>query len=202
MNFLEIQNAVLTDRFREPKRAAAKRWINYRYGRVWASEDWAFKRQIATVTLNSGAQSTALTGFHRILGLWDSSTGSLYSEIDPIRPEDYYGKTAVTQASPTGFTIVGNTIYFDRAASGAKSYQVIGELAFTELSADGDVPLLPAEFHYLLVPGAIAVGLREENDPTWKEVEADFQAAFDDMKKGYLTQVRNYRDHYPSWPNP
>ena len=200
MDFLELQDSVLEERFGEHRRADVKRWINYRYGRLWSTEDWAFKRAIGSVTLPNGQNTVALTGFQRILGLWDASVVPYTSVMDAIRPEDFYARAGEFRTIPLGFTLIGNTLHFDRQASGNRTFTIVGELAFEELVADGDVPLIPVEFHQTIVSGASAQGLREENDPTWKDLEADFQAGVDDMKKGYLNTVRHYADHAPSWP--
>jgi hypothetical protein len=42
--------------------------------------------------------------------------------------------------------------------------------------ADDDQPWWPAGYEYFLVPGAISVGLKLENDPTWPPLEAEAQA--------------------------
>lgn len=200
MTFKQLQDAVLLDRFGETKRADAKRWINYRYGRLWSTEDWAFKRAIADVAVSNAASSVSIGNFQRIYGLWDASISPLFPKMESFRPEDFYGESTLSAGTPYGFTIIGNTIYFDRPASGAKTYKAVGELKFTELVNDGDIPLIPSEFHQTIVSGAQAQGLREENDPTWNALEADFQAGVTDMKAGYLTQVRTYGDAYPDWP--
>lgn len=200
MTFKELQDFVLSDRFDETKRADAKIWLNHRYGRLWAMEPWTFKKSTATLSLSSGASSVALTGFQRIEGIWDASTSPNFDRMGAIRPEDFYSEKALTSSIPEGFTIIGNTVYFDRTASGARSYQVLGELAFVPLSADGDVPLLPTEFHPTLAHGAISEGLRMEADPAWQGAEQDFVAGIADMRAGYLTQVRTYDDVFPAWP--
>lgn len=200
MNFLQLQNAVLTDRFGETKRESAKNWINYRYGRLWSAEDWSFKRGVASLTLPNSANSVAMPGFQRILGLWDASVVPYQTLMKAFRPEDFYGEASSVASIPYGFTVIGDTIYFDQAAAGSRTFTVVGELEFTKLVNDGDVPLIPEEFHMTIVSGAIAQGLREENDPTWNAMEADFQAGVEDLKRGYINPVRNFTDAYPSWP--
>jgi len=200
VTFKEIQDAVLTERFGESERAKAKNWINYRYGRLWSTDDWAFKQITATVNLPNAAQSVPLTGFQRILGVWDSTTLPENTLMEAIRTTNFLNEKSTTASIPSGVSLIGSTLWFDRSAAGARSFTVLGEASFTPLSGDNDVPLIPQEFHMSIVSGAIAQGLREENDPTWNAMEADFQAGVDDMKKGYLVNVRGYGGAYPSWP--
>jgi len=47
-------------------------------------------------------------------------------------------------------------------------------------------------FDYLLVPGAIATGLKEENDPTWEPLEMEFRTIIDEMREFYLPTMRPY----------
>jgi hypothetical protein len=200
MNFLELQDAVLTDRFGEDKRASAKRWINYRYGRLWSTEDWSFKRAVGTVLIPYGSSEVSMGDFQRILGLWDSTIAPSDTSLEAYRPEDFYGNHSTVSGTPYGFTVVGNSIRTNQPVSSNRTLTAVGELAFIPLVADGDEPLLPEEFHMTIVSGAIAQGLREENDPTWDAMEKDFQAGVADLKMGYLTQVRSYSDHSPAWP--
>ena len=41
--------------------------------------------------------------------------------------------------------------------------------------ADTDYPVFPSEYHYLLVLGATATGLKMENDPTWTALEDEYR---------------------------
>jgi len=200
MTFEEIQDAVLSDRFGESKRADAKRWINHRYGRMWAQEPWNFKISVASYSLAQNATTASLGSFQRVIAVFDDTISPLYRPVEAMRPADFYSWATRSAGIPVGFTVIGDNIRFDAPASSARTYTVIGELEFTELVNDSDVPLIPAEFHQTLVHGAISEGLRLENDPTWQAAEEDFRAGVEDMKKGYLTPVRNFVSAYPAWP--
>lgn len=200
MNFLELQNFVLSDRFDETQRNDVKKWLNHRYGRIWAQEAWTFKYTIATISTAINDTSAAATGLQRIHSLWDSSVSPGYTGMDAIRPEDFYGWATRSPQIPAGYTVIGSTVYFDRPMSSARTFTAVGELAFDRLVDDADTPLLPEEFHETLGHGAISEGLRLEQDPTWQAAEEDFKAGIEDMKKAYLTSVRVYADVYPAWP--
>lgn len=200
MNFVELQDAALSDRFSESKRTDAKRWINYRYGRLWSKEPWTFKLAVASYTLGSGQSTVALGNFLRIVSVWDDTTTPGYSEMDAIRPQDLYDNATRTSGTPIGFTVIGDNIRFLAPASSQRTYTVLGELKFQLLVDDSDEPLIPEEFHQVLVHGAISEGLRLENDPTWQAAEEDYKVGYEDMKGSYLTPVTNFMSSWPSWP--
>lgn len=203
MTFLEIVNEVLFDRFADTRRESIERYVNARYGRVWASENWAFKRVVVPVSLVAGDSEITLTelGLQRVEAVYRSSGTSYYS-VEPTRPEDFFRWATTSQVSPVGFTIYGDSLHFENSPSSTESLYVLGELKFEPLVEDGNVPLIPEEFHMMLVHGAASEALRMENDPTWVGFEQDYQAYKEDMKLGYLSAVRTYGDAFPAWiPN-
>jgi hypothetical protein len=199
MDFLALQNDVLSDRFSESKRANAKNWINYRYGRLWAAEDWTFKYALVSYNVALGASTIPLGTIQRPIALWDTTTSPSYTPIESSRPEIFYNDASTASSVPVGFTVVGSNIILNQPVSGARTYQVLGELGFVALAADGDTPLIPSEFHLILSHGATAEGLKDENDPSWQGKEADYDSAYQDLKKGYLVNVRTYGGSYPAW---
>lgn len=201
VTFLEIQNAVMSDRFGENRRASVKQWINYRMGRVWASEPWTFKIKNDTLTLPSGSNNVDLEDFQRVFSVYDASSGSNYhTVVNGMRPEDFYHWATSSSGIPDSFTVYNGVLYADRVASSDRLLRLIGEQKWELLVTDDAVPTIPEEFHYMLVPAAISEGLRRENDPSWQAEEASFQAAIVDMKQAYLTEVRTYGDTAPAWP--
>lgn len=201
MNFLEIQNEVLSDRFAESKRASAKRWINARYGRLWGMEPWSFKKLDTTVTLPLGASTVSIAAsVQRIFNVWDVTTGTQGTPMRLIRPEDFYDESVSSSGIPNGVTVINGVLKADRLASSNRTLRIIGETKFTELSADADIPAIPSEFHYTLVHGAAAEGLRLENDPSWQGFEDDWTRGIEDMKRNYMTEALSWQDHYPDWP--
>lgn len=195
-----MQDVVLHDRFDESQRSNAKEWINFRYARLWAKENWTFKQTTTTVSVALDGSSAPLGGLKRVFAVYDQTVSPLYNEVPGIQPSEFYGDATRTSGIPVGFTVIGDNIIFDSPVSSGRTYLVFGELEFTELSADSDEPLVPAEFHRVITHGAISEGLRQENDPTWQAAEEDYKNGYEDMKGSYLTSVIPYRGAYPSWP--
>jgi len=199
MTFLELQNEVLSDRFGSDKRPNAKNWLNYRYGRLWGMEPWTFKLAVSDIAVNLNASTYTLASGVRVIGLWDS-TNTNFDVTSPIRPEDFYELASETSGTPYNWTVVGNNIIFDRPMGQNRTFKLLSEVVFTPLSADGDIPAIPSEFHLVLASGAASHGLRLENDPSWESFEDDWQRGIADMKANYLTKVVTFGDTYPSWP--
>lgn len=200
MTFLELQDDVLTDRFDSSKRASVKTWINYRYGRLWGAEDWTFKYAVVPYSVSLNQSTVPLSTIQRPLAVWDTTISPSYQGMTADRPESFYNGASRAASIPSRFTVVGTNLILDRPASRATTLQILGELAFVPLSADADVPLIPTEFHRMLASGAVAEGLRNRNDPFWQDKENEFQAAYQDMKRNYLSSVRTFSGIYPSWP--
>ena len=200
MNFLEIVNEVLFDRFSEQRRESIKRYVNSRYGRVWAQEAWSFKRVVVPTTIAAGVTSVSLAdlGLQRVESI-HRVDGNYYRDVEGLRPEDFYDYVTTVNGSPMGFTIYGDTVHIDRSYSSDQNLVVLGEAIFVPMVNDSDEPAMPEEFHMMLVHGAASEALRMENDPTWQGFEQDYQAYLNDMKLGYLSAVRNYTDAYPAW---
>ena len=58
------------------------------------------------------------------------------------------------------------------------------------MTADTDIPLIPAAHHYLLVSGAMSEGLRLYNDFTWEFQEQAFLAGIQEMRREWLADQR------------
>lgn len=201
MNFLDIQNEVLTNRFDGSQRPQVKNWINFRYARLWALEQWPFKIQITDLSVSNGALSVAKGSIGDIQRIWDSTIAPAFLPMASTRAEDLWDYARSTSSgSPFEYTIVGNTIYFERPMDQNRTFKVLSSIPFTMLTADGDIPLIPTEFHYLLVSGATAMGLNRENDPASQQFEQDWNNGIADLRAGYLTNLRPAHDSYPPWP--
>ena len=199
MNFLELQDEVISDRFGADRRGKVKNWINYRYGRLWAAEDWGFKKQSTTLVAAGGVSSVASTGIGDIISFSDITQGTGNYPLMSYFQDEFYEHSVTTAAVPSAYTKIGDTIYFNSVLPTTMTFRVLSKIPFTPLSQDSDVPLIPVEFHYLLVVGAASEGLRQENDPSWQGEEDDYQQGVEDMKSEYISSGRGW-SHYPSWP--
>jgi hypothetical protein len=199
VNFLEIQDEVISDRFGQDRRARVKNWINYRYGRLWAAADWSFKMQVTSMVVPGGTNAFSRAGMGDIISIQDSTQGLGYYRLEAYYPDEFHEHAVPTQAVPSAFTVIGDTIYFNSALDSNRTFTIVSKVPFASLSQDTDEPLIPEEFHYLLVMGAASEGLRSENDPSWQGFEDDYAQGVENMKSEYLSTSRSW-SHYPDWP--
>lgn len=192
MNFKAIQDAVMNDRFDESQRGDIKNWINHRYGWVWALENWTFKKRILS-SLSVSAGSQLLGGLPSDLGVILAISRADGQTLRYLPPRDfaeqYYGNTS--QSPPMHYTVIAGVVFVGPTSSETSSaYQLIDEPRITLLAGDNDVPTLPQEFHFALVHGGAAEGLKLQNDFTWQFFEQDFQASITAMRQEYLADQR------------
>src|SRR6266516_229214 len=98
MNYQQLQTEVLSNRFDSSQLPQAKNWINYRYGRLWAMEEWTFKYQVTTLNVSGGASSVAKGTIGDIVRLWDTTVAPTYSPMLPLRAEDLWDVARTTTA--------------------------------------------------------------------------------------------------------
>jgi hypothetical protein len=194
--FKAIQDAVLSDRFEEPQRADAKNWINHRGGWIWTLEPWTFRSRTSTQTI-TGATLSAPAGLGPVRAVL-LADGTRLAYVEPALFFDRY-TPATTGASPEAYTVLGGVIFVAPGVTGTLAgVTVIDDAQWTMLVGDNDVPTLPAEFHFALVHGGSAEGLKLQNDPTWLAFEQDFQASIQAMRASYLEEQRD-QAREPSW---
>jgi hypothetical protein len=201
VTFKEIQDAVLTRRFKESQRADAKSWINHRYWWIWTLEDWNFTEGEALVstTASSMTLSNLPTDIRTVRAL-------LRQDGEPLKylPWDefyrtYYG-TSTPATSPLHWTRVAGTYYVGPAADiTSAAYKLIYRKEYTKLVADGDVPLLPEGAHLALVHGGGAEGRKLESDPMYLAFDQDFNATVDILRENYLVDQRGDNRQWPAY---
>ncbi len=197
MTFKEIQDAVLSDRFDESQRGDAKHWVNHRYAWIWALEEWNFQYGTDDVTVTSGSQ--AVTGVTSDLAAVLTLQRSDGTPLVPLSPADFYGHYygSTQTGSPEAFTVVNGAVMVGPTSNEtATTYRLVYEKEPTLLVADNDVPAIPAGFHFALVHGGAAEGLKLQNDPTFQAFEQDFQASITAMRRKYLSNVRGTHEQF------
>lgn len=192
MTYLEIVNMVLSGSFDEAKRAQAKVWVNARLGELLDLETWSFLRATDTVTVTAGSRVVADVAASFGVGhaLLNSDGQALTPYRDPARfLEDYPADTLT--GTPETWTAIGTTVMVGPAAALTETdWTLVYERAHVDLVDDTDVPILPSQYHLMLVHGAKAIGMRMLGVPLWNEHEQAFQQSLDAMRRKYLVTVR------------
>lgn len=206
MNFGELQDEVIEFRFAEHRRGSVQRWINMRYSEVNAMNDWPWTVPLQTTVAIVDGEGELPAGAVRLLEVYDPAAAlrlpymeyedmhALYFDSDPDTGDpDVYSIKApnVLVVAPTPSTFTLDITYSDRPL---------------HLTLDTDEPAWPEEFHYALVLGAAATGLKLENDPTFEPLDAEFYSMVNAMKTevvpAHIPENRQYgRDMlgYDAW---
>lgn len=188
-----MQNSVLAARFNEGLRDEAKLWLNQRLGVLWAAADWPFKKLTESCSVGGDGVVVPPSMVRRVLAVWNSDNDKL-EWLEPQVFRSYYDGTE-TGTLPVAWTIDGEDMKI--APIGAGTVSVRHERRLYHLDENGDPVVGPLtldedscpydeEFHYYLVQGAIATGLKRENDPTWQALEDDFNAGIFVMREELL----------------
>lgn len=201
MTFREITDAVLLNLFDESQRADAKGWVNHRYGWLLALEEWSFLNDTGAGTVTAGSQTvTALPAdMGVVIGVWGADGRQLKAYSDWRAFMARYNSGLGSTGTPEAFTMIGTTMLVGPTPTAGETLLVAYELEGAALSADGDVPIIPALFHLALVHGGRAEGMKLQHNPTWRDVEQDFLASIEAMRRRYLVAVRQTGEQVPAY---
>lgn len=161
--------------------ALVNNWINQSEIAVWNAADWQFKRlppsTNLTVTVSGSSPPIAS-------GTLPTNVGNVRKILDPtnkqplvyLDPDDFSDTFRMTQA-PAGtaefWTQENRVIYVGSAQAG--TYLIGGRKRYSHMDTgvetvgvmdeDSDTPLWDSEHHYILVPWAITIGARLNQEP-------------------------------------
>lgn len=228
MTFDELATATLSDRFSPERKPDAKRWLVNRYGKVWAAADWPVKQSaVATLAVTAGSATSAVVPATLAAQTDPAQVFDQYGELVPyVTPAEFYRLfqsdvaanvrgpalawtidtdatgTSTIRFGPTPDTTVSFTI---RGFQGPVHRTVAAPTVYVAgtLSADTDVPWFPDDYHDTLVSGAMALGLKRENDPTYGPLDDEFRDGIADMIDELLPRQRGIRQwgrvSYEGW---
>lgn len=202
--FLELQTAVMGTRFDESQRGDVKTWLNATYWRAWTLEEWTFRYATTNVSVTTGSKTvTGLpSDLQNVRSLQRGDGESLTSLDVPDYQRLYNDPRATWSGLPTDYTVLDGVVLVGPASSEtASDYLLVYEKEYTALVNDGDVPALPLGSHEdVLVFGAIARGLKTENDFTWQFFQQTADDGIDVLRRGYLRDRRDTNQSYTADP--
>lgn len=202
MTYLDLQNELISvpsSRFKETQRVSVMRWINLAYAKLWTIDDWTFRQATGnpTVAAGSSAVTSVPADFGASLGFWRAD-GTPLEYLKPRQFNDrYLGVT--TSALPEAFTVANGVFTVGPKSSETNTYTLFYERTAVDLVADGDVPLIPAAYHYLLVHGATITGLVQEQDFTYQFHAGQWQDGIAAMQLEYLDDQRGQPSQFGSY---
>jgi hypothetical protein len=178
LTFSTIYNEVADVRFSRDanKITQIKRWVNAAELELWNKADWVFKRvPAASLAIVAGNRLPAMPAdYGKTRSLIDNN-GEPLNYMDPQEFDDAYAADT-SSGPPSDFTVVNRQIYVGPTPSASVTFKHGYRRRYAHLdnasavvagvmSVDTDKPIWDIEHHFVLVPLAIVIGARMENDP-------------------------------------
>lgn len=164
-------------------------YINDRYTEVWGTSPfWPFKRSHATVSITAGqrASSALSNGVWRVESVLDATNDT---RLTPLRSRSDLARIDPSEAStgpPQHYRLFGNVIEVWPTPETTTSLKVDVLLQATDLDAS-DSPAFPAQYHRMLVDGALASAYADDgNAQMAKFYEDRFVKKLEQMKGDLL----------------
>lgn len=134
-----------------------------------------------TITTVNGTEQYSLSsdaGLVEQVELVDASDSNLFTVLRPLSIEqrDTDGK-----GEPLGYYVVENKLVVVPVPDGVYTLRVWYTRAGVTLSADGDVPIIPARFHDLLTLFTVSQAKRKGDDPSYVTYLQDYVSGRDAM---------------------
>ena len=191
LTFGDIVSEVQRLRFSSQQTTSIQHWVNDRYAALWGADEWIFKygKSNVTVTTGSNLVTDLPDDFGMALGMWRAD-GYPLRWVAPRDFENLYQGSTDT-GGPNFFTVINQVIMVGPSSNEtSSSYLLLYEKRMTPLVADSDVPAIPTQCHYLLVVGALYLGLMLYNDFTFQFVEQQWQQGIAEMRQEWLADQR------------
>jgi len=198
LTFGQILDDVMDNplRFEADLRPRAARAVNLRYAHVWALEDWTFR--FATTTLDTPAGGGPLApqaaDFGTPLYLWGSNGSQLVFLNEDEFVNNYQGSTGSTAEA---WTVMAGRV-FVAPAGGSGSYTCYYRRRLSPLVGEDEYPMLPPEFHLILVHGGRAELLSVSDDPMTAMMEDQFSRDLEAMRREYLIDAIGQPSMWPT----
>lgn len=201
MTFLDLQEATMDalNLSSTDARTRVKSHLNLRLREVQSSCNLAkTRRGLRTVTTASGSGTAVASGVSKVFGLYDDTV--LKRPLQEISLNELFAR-ATSDArvdTPTVYAVDLHTaddilLRFHPTPNAALALDADVLLEGTDLSADGDEPAIPDDFHDILIHGAIASEYaKKEQMRAAQMYEAKFEKRLKELryflvKSAYLT---------------
>lgn len=182
----EIENEVIATRFNANYQSRIREWVKLAYAKVWGFADWPFKYDTdsVTVTASDPTPTYTATDVAKILKVADEDGMAL--KYLSKREFDLLYESTTDTGSPEHYKLDGRSITLGPIPDSSETFSMTYMRRVPDLADDTDEPEFDSEFHYALVFGATAIGLKLENDPTFDIIEQEFISLLGQMREHYL----------------
>lgn len=197
LRFRDTNNTVVTD-------AGWKLYVNTAYGDVLqALPFFPWNEFATTLTYSASTRSQSLpTDAWQVLSVFNAT--DIWPMVELEGREQYLNLYPLQTeiGSPIHYRIFNNAIQIYPLPQGSTALTVEYAAMPADMVNDADVPIIPTQWHDLLVIGAIAKAYRDDgNDEQASAYETEFQSMLGTLKVN-LSQPRNPRYYEmtdPGW---
>jgi hypothetical protein len=193
MTFAELKAEFAERGFNHFSSARQGRFINAAYLRLVTLECWPFRESSAT-----GTSPLAISDLGVIEAVINTDTNTLLEPAQWVDLVQSYG-----DLSTTGTSIAYYVAQPGGAAREVVTYPAGGSIGVqywrvpSEMSADADVPIVPAEYQGLIVDMAVARAYPDSDEAqSAVALEADIQRQLLEMRNDLLTLQRQAADTF------
>src|SRR5438309_566715 len=132
MTFLQIRQAILTDRFDPSQDGDCKNWVNDAYGYIWGLEEWTFRYATSLVSVTTGSKTVGgLPTDLSVVRSFQRGDGTPLDSLDPVSFDRlYYDARTTWTGLPEAYKNVNGVLSVGPASSEtASDYNLIYEKA-------------------------------------------------------------------------
>lgn len=169
--FVNVQDRALSFNYGTTDRVRMKDFINMAYRDIVSRHRWPWLEASTGVTATAGAVTSAsVPADLQFAGRMRPATSATSVEPGFIPWNEYSAQfhriapASMTSGVPTGWSLFGNTFYWNMIPSATYSYTFYYWKQPVDLSGDSDVPLIPEKDRDLLVMGALKFASLRDND--------------------------------------
>jgi hypothetical protein len=169
VRFQDASHAIILD-------ATWKDYVNARYRQVIASApDWPSKElRSSALSIAAGVRSVDLpTDGWRVISVWDSTNQVKLDALDGTSSAVAVWPSGDETGQSTHYRVFSNAIQVYPLPEAAINLRVEYEGKPADLSADSDVPWFPAQYHDLLVEGALADAYNDDGNLNQAKIHED-----------------------------
>lgn len=198
MNFRQMIDAVATEHGFDVSEATVKTWLNERYATMVVRARWRLLEISLPVTVAAQSDYALDDAVQELAYVFIGTNTDPYIYAGPLEMRQLMAGTARLAGGAAGafspaYSGAGANLLRFYPAPTANGLPITGLASEppVDLVGDGDVPIVPADFHKPIVDGAIGVGLERDAERLQEAsyFTASFESSIDKLRKRRLGRI-------------
>lgn len=202
MNYKALQDEVLAHGFAESYRTRVKTWLNQSQARIARHVEIRELYATSSIATVGGTATYSLpSDFVRATGVMDVSNQIPLDYVPDVNILRVYNAGTANQGTPVAYSLGESGLLLAPVPNGVTTLTLTYYKRPTDMSADGDVSILPADYHDLMVSWTLSRAYRAEDDVQMSQ----FHMSEYQRDLGLLSADRQFEDDQPrqvegTWP--